>query len=450
MGKQHEERLLARQIMRRPFLRVVASTAAGIASAGSGMVPRRVGAASAYRVGVGSSPDAYTATKRAIVASGEWPGALLAGRIVVIKPNLVGAGAAATGMTTDPQVVRAVIDLTLDANPSQVLIVEGGRKGANFTACGYDFFRTYDPAGRIRLVDLSQEPVMLAPVLGGSAFRGVYVPRVVFDQKPVFITVAKLKTHAETVATLSLKNQFGLPAVPPYYVPTESLFRPRFHLHDRGVHQTIVDLNLMRRSHFAIVDAMWGMEGRGPVQGTPVQLNRVIAGRNALAVDRVCLQMMEIAPERVPYLTYAAQKALGPASLDAIYVAGDTYDSVPFLLPMDQLPPLTWRPAVNPSSFIPGSGQQTTVTFRLDARPDRLCSRRIEIISTSEMSSTIAPVCILREWEARPSGIESVLWDGRNSAGDLVAPGTYTVRIQARYEGQTIVASATNWIVVTA
>ena len=42
-----------------------------------------------YRVGVGNLADPYAATMRAVEASDEWPASRIAGRTVVIKPNLV-------------------------------------------------------------------------------------------------------------------------------------------------------------------------------------------------------------------------------------------------------------------------------------------------------------------------------------------------------------------------
>jgi uncharacterized protein (DUF362 family) len=434
------------RLQRRPVIGALSGGA--LAGLGLSGVAR---ADASFRVGIGRSPDPYVATLRAIAASGEWPGALLSGRTVIIKPNLVGPASASTGMTTDPHVVRAVVDLALRAGVGQIVIAEGGLQGANFTACAYDFFRTYDPGGRIRLADLNDEPVSLVPVPGGLAYRAVYVPRLIVDQTSIYITVGKLKTHAEAVATLSLKNQFGLPVIPPYSLPNEPWFRPRFHLHERGVHQTIVDLNLLRPSHFAIVDGVWGMEGQGPTQGSPVRMDMVVAGRNAVAVDRACLQAMGIAQERVPYLYYAAQKGLGPAALSAIQLAGDSVTPVTFAQATDLLPPLVWRPGINPASFSLGSGQDTTITCRLDARTDRVCLLRIEVIRTSETSSAITVVRTLRGWAPRASGIESVTWDGRADGGAFVAPGNYTVRAQAYYEAQPepLIAYATSWVIVT-
>ena len=55
------------------------------------------------------------------------------------------------------------------------------------------------------------------------------------------------------------------------------------------------------------------MEGFGPLNGTPVQMNTVIAGRNAVAVDRVGLHIMDIPQLAVRHLHYMAQGELAPS-----------------------------------------------------------------------------------------------------------------------------------------
>ena len=136
-------------ISRRGFLQLVT---AGLAST---QAPRLASASPSFPVGVGHLNDPYAATLRAVDACGQWPSASLIGRTVVIKPNLVYPGTAERPATTDPQVVRALVDLALQDGAAQILIVEGGPYGACFSECGYDFFDSYDPLGRVRLTDLN-------------------------------------------------------------------------------------------------------------------------------------------------------------------------------------------------------------------------------------------------------------------------------------------------------
>lgn len=417
-------------ITRRRFLQV---TAGGLAWY---LVRPRAYARSPYHVGIGRSSDPYTATQRAVAASQEWPGTGIAGHTVIIKPNLVTPKTASTGATTDPHVVRALVDLALKSGATQVLIAEGA-DSAKFTACGYDFFNGYDPAGRVSLVSLADQPTRLVRVPGGLAYRWLYMPALLLQEDVVFITVAKLKTHLDSVVTLSMKNAFGLPPVPPYQ---DSWLKGRFAMHKRGVNQVIVDLNLVRPADFAVVDGIWGMEGNGPLSGTPVRPDTVIAGRNALAVDRICLEIMDIPQQSVYHLTYAARSGLGPSDTQTIEVHGDPLISHPFLRP--ESPPVVEYPKINPKAFVPGANQHTEIVYGVD----RTCWTRVEVVRTWELWPTVVPVRTLRDWAVHPAAVEVLEWDGRDDEGNTVSPGFYTVRVQATSPANGRSSYATNWV----
>lgn len=403
---------------RRQFLKL---SAAGLLAAAIPW-PVRASSATTYRVGVGRSTDGYAATLRAISASAEWSPGLVAGRTVLIKPNLVAAATPESGVVTDPQVVRAVVDLALAAGAAQIKIVEGYPGGSNFSACGYDFLQDYGGSGRVSLVDLDSQPVLLTPVNGGLAYRQIYMPEMVLAPDTYLISVAKLKCHAEALATLATKNVFGLPPIGHYKPPQEN---GRFVMHYRGVNQATVDINLARPIDFAVVDGIWGMEGYGPLGGTPVQMNMVVAGANAVAVDRVCLDAMRVPQSGVQHLTYAARQGLGPADLDGVQIHGDSLTPVSFALPF--YPPRVEMPLLDLPVFHPAGGQQTTASFSFS----RACVYRAEVVTTSETSIDVTRVRLLRDWAGTLAGSATVQWDGRDDQGALVAPGLYTVRIEA-------------------
>ena len=101
-------------ITRRRFLQY---SAGGVAYLAAGVKPALP---ASYSVGIGVSPNAYEATVRAVEATGEWPPVSMQGKAAVLKPNLVAPLASSTGATTDPEVARAVVDLSLEAGASEV------------------------------------------------------------------------------------------------------------------------------------------------------------------------------------------------------------------------------------------------------------------------------------------------------------------------------------------
>jgi uncharacterized protein (DUF362 family) len=420
-------------VNRRSFVQLLAAEAAIPFTA------RLASGAGPYRVGVGGSADGYTATTRALAASGEWP--QVSGRTVVIKPNLVTTWPSTTGVTTDPQVVRAVVDQALASGAAKILIVEGGPGGppAHFTECGYDFFNTYNP--KVQLVDLGGQPAALVPVSKGFAYKLLYMTAVVTQPGTVLVSVGKLKTHHNSFVSLSMKNLVALAVPNAYSIPN---LLPRMDMHFRGIDQAVADLSLARPIDFAVIDGIWGMEGNGPALGTPVQVNVVLAGKNSVAVDRTGVNTMQLPQTSVAHLAYATVRGLGPADMSSVQLVGDPIATVPFQPAPG--PPLVWPPSPVPASFSAASGQQTTIYYQSPAP----CFVRLEIVLLNDIKPSITYVRTLRDWTAVPAGIGSVVWDGRDENGNLVPHGTYTARIEGRVTATTSDTSfATNWVGVS-
>jgi uncharacterized protein (DUF362 family) len=67
-----------------------------------------------------------------------------------------------------------------------------------------------------------------------------------------------------------------------------------------------VELNRIFRRSFAIVDGIVGMEGNGPIQGTPKPAGVLVMGSDLPAVDATCCRIMGIDPAKVEYLRMAS------------------------------------------------------------------------------------------------------------------------------------------------
>jgi uncharacterized protein (DUF362 family) len=78
---------------------------------------------------------------------------------------------------------------------------------------------------------------------------------------------------------------------------------------------------------FAIVDGIVGMEGNGPIQGTPKNAGVLVMGSNLPAVDATCCRIMGIDPERVEYLQRASD-VLGVTDASRIDQRGENIASV--------------------------------------------------------------------------------------------------------------------------
>jgi uncharacterized protein (DUF362 family) len=398
-------------------------------------------ATTTYQAGIGSSSDPYTATQRAIAASGQFPAAAIAGSTVVIKPNLVEGRPASTGATTDPQVVRAVVDQALAAGAFSIIVAEGG-VGASpvpFSACGYDFLSTYNP--RVQLMDLSGQPYSSVPVPSGLALKSLYLPNLILEPNVVLISVAKLKTHSDAGITASMKNLFSLPVPVEYSIPGKVLKRQD--LHYRGIDQCIVDVNVVAGADFAVIDGIVGMEGDGPLFGTPVTMNLVIAGLNQVAVDLVALKVMKIEQSTVPHLTYAALRGLGPLDMSKVAILGDSYTPVAFT--SAKPPPVIWRPSVFPASFSPASKQTAFISYSVPAA----CLTSAAIIQDNDKRPGITVVKTLQGWTQTSAGVKTLNWAGDTDAGGTAAPGLYLAQVMSTRKTGATINYATSWVTVT-
>ncbi|HVT92959.1 MAG TPA: DUF362 domain-containing protein [Bryobacteraceae bacterium] len=416
---------------RRSFLRCLAPGAAALPLAGTLAL-----GAGGYRVGAGRSSDPYDATVRAVQASGEWPA--MSGLAVMIKPNLVAGQPSTSGVTTDPQVVRALVDMALDSGAASVTIVEGGgHSPANFTSCGYDFLRTYD--SRVQLLDFASAPLAVVNVPRGLTYFRLYLPAPAVEPGLVFISAGKMKTHVNSVASLSMKNIFGLASPQKYSVAGQL---PRQDGHSRGIDQSVVDVNLSRPISFSVIDGVWGLEGEGPLSGTPVPSNVVFAGRNPAATDRAALDFMGIAQSAVPHLAYAAWRGIGPSGMDSITMLGDSYTPMPFKPAVTG--PVVWRPTIHPDPISLSAHRQATIYYEV-SEP---CDAAVDILYDNDLSPAIKQVRGLQNWTPVPAGVSSVQWDLNAAGGAPVPPTIYLARVIATANKR--FTYATGWIQVTA
>jgi uncharacterized protein (DUF362 family) len=97
---------------------------------------------------------------------------------------------------------------------------------------------------------------------------------------------------------------------------------PKNVLHHAGIPGSILDINAAVKPSLAIVDGIIGMEGDGPIMGTPRASGVLVMGTNLPAVDATAARLMEIDPSRVPYLAGASGR-FGPIAEAHIHQRGE-------------------------------------------------------------------------------------------------------------------------------
>jgi uncharacterized protein (DUF362 family) len=270
--------------------------------------------ASSYEADLGSIIDA------GLEELGVGP-AQVRGRRILLKPNLVETLPGTAHICTRPEVVVAAAEAFLRRGAARVIVGEGPGH------CR-DMARVLEEAGmaqalaahKLAFVDFNDDDLVVKPNAGRwSRLRTLTLPATL-EQVDWVVSMPKMKTHHWAGVTLSMKNLFGLMSGLVYGWP-KNVF------HWAGIPNSILDINATVRPHFAIVDGVIGMEGDGPIMGTPKPAGVIVMGRNPLAVDATAARIMGIDPWKVAYLK-AARGRYGTISAQKIGQRGETIAAV--------------------------------------------------------------------------------------------------------------------------
>ena len=253
-----------------------------------------------------------------------------AGKRVWVKPNLLSPHRPEDSVTTDPELVRSIVRELKRRRAAAVWVADNpagthARRLADYLV----------PTGVVEasegcFLDVAEHSIIL-PVK--SRFLQQLPVAAVMREIDVILNLPVFKTHALTVLTGAVKNLFGV-------IPGLQ----KAHLHTlvgnaEEFAELLVDIyQAIPKPVLNVMDALRGMDGQnGPSGGRVLKLGRVLASRNAVAMDSVMAMMAGLKPDRVPTNRVAAERGLGPAKTDGIDVVGD-FEQIPgFRLPSARL-----------------------------------------------------------------------------------------------------------------
>lgn len=219
--------------------------------------------------------------------------------LIGIKPNLVVAKPSSSGATTSPEIVAGLIEYLKSKRHDKIVIMEGSwvgdRTSEAFKACGYEnLSKKYD----VPLIDLQKDKYKAYEINGLKINICDYAANVDY-----LINIPVLKGHCQTNMTCALKNMKGC-------IPDSE--KRRFHT--MGLHKPIAYLNKLIKQSLIIVDGMNGdlnfEEG-----GNPVQMNRIIAGKDPVLIDTYAAHLMGFSIDEIPYIAMAQVIGAGTADL---------------------------------------------------------------------------------------------------------------------------------------
>lgn len=253
------------------------------------------------------------------------PGAFAGrGRSVFVKVNALFGAAPEKGVTTHPEVARAVVRQFQRVTDR---VTVGDSPGGPFTPAYLR--RVYERTGIAQVaretgarlgLDVSTRQVRVAE---GRALKAVTVCDAMAGAD-CLVSVAKFKTHMFMNVSGAVKNMFG--AVPG---SNKLAYHSRFH-RDTEFADLIVDVLLASAPDLSVVDAVVGMDGNGPRAGRLVDIGVLAAGRDALAVDTVMMGIVGIDPDKNKPLAAARRRGLCSGDIADIEVLGGRPDELSF------------------------------------------------------------------------------------------------------------------------
>lgn len=251
----------------------------------------------------GDSP--YTITRKAVEALGGIGNFISKQDIVMVKPNIGWNRSVEQAACTNPEVVKAIIEMILNAGAKKVIVMDHTCHKPEDTYKRSGIEKIAKEAGaEVRYADDNRLIV--------HDFKGSRVQRWPtykdFLDVDKFINIPVLKHHGSAGLTIGMKNLFGI------------LGGNRGKLH-RNMGMSIADLGHGFKTHLTIVDAYRILMRNGPVGGriSDVELKRtVIASANILEADVVAANVFGMDPMKIGFIQAAVEKNMGHTDFNKI------------------------------------------------------------------------------------------------------------------------------------
>ncbi len=238
---------------------------------------------------------------------------------IAIKANLVTFARPEEAVTTHPALICELIKLLKARGAGRVIV--GDSPGGLYNSVFLN--KVYNVCGLSAVEEVGGE---LNRNFGQTeakfddartAHRFTYTSYL--DDADAIIDFCKLKTHGMMGMSAAAKNMFGV-------IP--GTVKPEYHFRypdPADFARMIVDIDeyFASKIKLCIADAIIGMEGNGPTQGTPRHIGAILASASPHKLDMVCAEIIGLKAEDIPTLGAARERGLIPSSLSEISICGD-------------------------------------------------------------------------------------------------------------------------------
>ncbi len=211
---------------------------------------------------------------------------------VLIKPNILSDSPVEMAITTNPEILRAMIKYVKSKGPKSIIVGDSPalhKAGFKPTSSGLYQICEEESVEWVSFIQKSFKvklPILKHKMTLTSVLKDI----------DLLISLPKFKTHELMITTGALKNQFGL--VPGFHKSPQHVKYPK----RKSFAKMICGIHTQSKAKFALMDAVIGMEGAGPGNGTPRTIGVLISSDDLLAVDIAQAIIMGHSPLDIPII----------------------------------------------------------------------------------------------------------------------------------------------------
>lgn len=240
---------------------------------------------------------------------------------ILLKPNLLASESAEKSVTTHPVVFEAIISILQEIkekkNIKKISYGDSPGIGKGISVAQKSGISEVAEKLNIEYADFD-EPVGIS-FNEGIKEKSFTIAKPILEADTI-ISLPKLKSHALTIMTGAVKNQFG--CIPGFRKAEYHLKLPDFD----DFSTMLLDLNKLINPKLYIMDGIMAMEGNGPRSGNPKKLNVLLLSSDAIALDYVASQIISFDYNLIPTIKMGFK--LGFSNKENIEIVGDNIESV--------------------------------------------------------------------------------------------------------------------------
>jgi len=238
---------------------------------------------------------------------------------VLIKPNLLVGKPVEKAVCTHPRLVYAVGKMVKEAG-GRPFIGDSPSFGTARSVCKKCGIMPVAEELDIEVVNFKETVELANP--HSLRYRTVTLAREA-TEADVVINLPRIKTHALMLMTMAVKNMFGC---------VVGMQKTQWHL--RSAHQIEAFAEMLLSVYrlvgpaLTIVDGIVAMQGNGPGSGTPRPLGILMAGTDAVALDRVIGEIVGLKSKYNLTANLGHELNMGNGDLESIRIKGPALEDI--------------------------------------------------------------------------------------------------------------------------